>query len=119
MLQEIPNPKSQAPNPNVWDLGFGLWDLGFSLVRQAEAELHRSIRAVDVLQELRDGRLVLADGPVRTVEHVEHVRDQIERAAAADADLLLQPDVRAVLRRRDEPGLRDDRAVRADALIEA
>jgi hypothetical protein len=34
---EIPNPKSQTPNPNFeklpawnWDLELGIWDLGFA-----------------------------------------------------------------------------------------
>src|SRR5215470_2891740 len=74
------SPASQIPNPV---LGFGTWGWDF-LVGQTEAELHRPHRCGYVLQVLRRGRFVLADGPVRAVEDVEHVGDQVEAPAAAD-----------------------------------
>src|ERR1051326_2844469 len=95
-----------------WKLEVGGWKLT-ALVRQADPELHRAIGAVRVLHELRGRQLVLTNRPVRTVEDVEDVRDQIERAAPADVDLLLPPEVRAVLRRGDEPVARNHAARRA------
>src|SRR5206468_996840 len=117
--------KSQTPNPKPQipigiSLGFGIWVFGtwVFLEGQPETELRRPHLRGRVLQELRGRALLRTDAPVRTVEHVEHVREQIERSTAAERDPLLDAEVGPVLRRREQIVARNDRAIRTQALAE-
>src|SRR5712692_10385438 len=55
------------------------------------------------------------DAPVRAIEHIEDFRDPVDSGAAVQLDPLLQPQVRAVLRGRQDGIARDDRAIRTEA----
>src|SRR5213593_4898149 len=68
-----------------------------------------------MLEVLRRVAFHGADAPVRPVEDVEDFRDPVDRGAAAERDALLDPQVRPILRRRDQRVARDDRAIRPEA----
>src|SRR4029450_3028447 len=93
-------PTSNSQHPRTLEVGS--WKLEVQLEGQPEAELRRPHLRSRVLQELARRAFPPADAPVRTVEHVEHFRDAIDRDATAQRNSLLQPEVGPVLRRREE-----------------
>ena len=68
-----------------------------------------------MLQVLRRAAFHESDAPVRAIEYVEHFRDPVDCGVAVQLDPLLQPQVRPVLRGRQDGIARDDRAVRTQA----
>src|SRR6266404_5492265 len=86
-----------------------------SLEGQPEADLRRPRLGRHMLQVLRRIAFDSPDSPVRTIEYIEHFRDPVDGGAAVQRNPLLQPQVRPVLRGREESIARDDRAIRTQA----
>src|SRR5437763_1849709 len=86
------------------------------LERQPEAELQasrriRQVRARQRLAEIRAGFRDVEAPVVRTVEQVEHFREEIDRRMTAELHTLLNAHLHPMDRIPDEALSRDDRAV--------
>ncbi len=88
------------------------------LERHPESELRGAVLGGDPLA-IVGAALLCFQRPVRTVEDVERLSNQIDRDAVRQRNPLLDADGRIVLRRLNEGVLRDDRAIRAQAQFAA